>query len=540
MSGPERRATILFVAGASCATAIVLLLQRPQYLQHWDEIQLELARASFNLQWHQPHPPGYYLFVLLARVLGATGVSEPGRLISIFATAGMVSLVGLTLPRALPALPRTLLLLAAGLLVTLSPVVSFFAVANLTYAAEAFCWLLLLLWICASPSPRGWIAIAFAGGLAGGFRPTIPLWTIGIMLFAAWRDRANDSWRRAPLLLVAMVAGALCWLVPLVIESHGATAYVAAVSRLARSNVWAKSIFVEEGRAAFLGRLALMLQHVWGTLGPALLLPGAALCLRCARGTRQAVRGLDPLLAGSVLSFVFYALVIYDTDGYIVSFGITFAAYGLLALGTALSEWKRRRRAAVAALALALTGTLALAPMPGSAGASAGRRQQQRQDRELEQRFRAIREGLPPDSTLLVTSYEYWSFSFRHLMYYLPEYPVLQLKPDWFLLGTRPESPYWTAHRREVWTAGPENLDLGELRCFSGPEQLRYVLFVHAEDATECIDGACRPLARPFRLTEREIVPLLRLDGKHRMHVRREKLVCVNAAESADGPRRTD
>jgi hypothetical protein len=56
--------------------AIVTLLSRWPYrarmLYNWDAVQFALALREFDVAKHQPHPPGYFLYVALARLLNAS------------------------------------------------------------------------------------------------------------------------------------------------------------------------------------------------------------------------------------------------------------------------------------------------------------------------------------------------------------------------------------------------------------------------------------------------------------------------------------
>ena len=67
--------------GGALAAVVVfaaLLASFPEKLWHWDEFQLSYGVTHFDLARHEPHPPGYYLFVLLGRAL-APVVGDPAR-----------------------------------------------------------------------------------------------------------------------------------------------------------------------------------------------------------------------------------------------------------------------------------------------------------------------------------------------------------------------------------------------------------------------------------------------------------------------------
>ena len=38
-------------------------------LYHWDSVQFALALEKYDIAVHQPHPPGYFLYVMLGRLI---------------------------------------------------------------------------------------------------------------------------------------------------------------------------------------------------------------------------------------------------------------------------------------------------------------------------------------------------------------------------------------------------------------------------------------------------------------------------------------
>ena len=60
----------------SVGLALVTLASRWPYrarmLYNWDAVQFALALREFDIAKHQPHPPGYVLYVGLGRLVNAT------------------------------------------------------------------------------------------------------------------------------------------------------------------------------------------------------------------------------------------------------------------------------------------------------------------------------------------------------------------------------------------------------------------------------------------------------------------------------------
>ena len=65
-----------FDLAVSLLLALVTLASRWPYrarmLYNWDAVQFALALREFDIAKHQPHPPGYVLYVGLGRLVNAT------------------------------------------------------------------------------------------------------------------------------------------------------------------------------------------------------------------------------------------------------------------------------------------------------------------------------------------------------------------------------------------------------------------------------------------------------------------------------------
>lgn len=194
-----------------------------QVLINWDAVQFAMGTREFNLQFHQPHPPGYILFIAWGDLLNKL-THDPNMsfaLTSVVAASGAVVVLYLLARRVFS--DRQALIGAA--LFGASPLLWYYSRTALTYATESFLGLLLvyLCWRIAEDGERRFIpASAVAIALAGGVRQStlvlmLPLWLWSV---------SRHGWpavRRAILL-----AGGLCllWLAPLVWLTGGLLSYV--------------------------------------------------------------------------------------------------------------------------------------------------------------------------------------------------------------------------------------------------------------------------------------------------------------------------
>jgi hypothetical protein len=523
----ERRIawTAPLVAAALVLAALVHL--SPEYLYHWDEIQLSLGAERFDPAWHQPHPPGYYLFVLVSRLIGALlpDALEPGRVVSALAAAAFVALLGTRLPAGLALAPRLLLQLTAALFVVACPLVAFFALANLTYVAEGVLWTWIALLVSARPRGRGLLALALLVGVAAGVRPTLLLWSMALCGLE-WLRR--PGWIRARDLVpcgVALCAGLLAWLLPMLHEAGGVARYVEAAGLLGAGNVWSKSVFAL-GPAVLLERLPAMLSDLAAAGGWALVPALARLAPGVADARSEPARSRQiALLAAAGISFGFYALVIYDSAGYALSFVLPVAAFGIFETGRLARDLgSRPQTLATLGLVLLMLPWTWLSRSP-----EISLDEYATHDRNLRSRFDALRR-FDPDTTLLVTSEEYWRYGFRHVMYYLPEYTTLQLVRDPFFVGTGEATPYLTARHRRVWASGPDGVALADLRPFRGASRLERLVYVVPFDAPRYLPGSCLPFLRALDVGNGEQMAVLPVDASLSVRVRAERLHCTRSA----------
>jgi hypothetical protein len=223
---------------------------------------------------------------------------------------------------------------------------------------------------------------------------------------------------------------------------------------------------------------------------------------------------------GATVPFFFYLLLIYDSDGYILAVALPLAAYGVLALGEAVAGGSTWKQAGGAIAAVLLAACLVLLPGGFANAGDRGYRQYAQHDAELDARVGSINRAFDPDTTILVTSHEYWQWSFRHVMYYLPAYTTVQLLPDPFFADAGPERPYLTGRNHEISFSGPDGLDVRSL--LASGEQVVYVI---PHDVTRFVSPSCGPFMRPFPTRTEEDLGVIRLTDTD-VRIERSQLHC--------------
>lgn len=537
MPGGEQARARIPVGGLAGVLAFAGLVHRfPEKLYHWDEFQLAYGVLEFDLARHQPHPPGYYGFILLGRALLPL-VDDPALALRCVSAAAVAAFVVLALgpPRAgLRAPARGLLAAALLAFALLSPLLVRYGVAALSYATEGICWLALLLAWRHRLGGRALRGLAFATGLAGGIRPTLLIWSAALGALALLRRHARLGRRELTAVLAFGALGVLGWQLPLLLESGGPAAYREASAELVLGNVWAKSLFAQGLDGLWWERLEPMLAALAGGLGMLLPVALALAVLRALPRRSPELAALDGLLVGALLPFAFYALLIYDTSGYLVAALMPLAAWTFRAAGALLARRPAPQQLAAAGGLLLAATAFPLLPTPEQAA----HERYDVHDALLESRFAAVRSAFDPGDTLLVTSNEYQDYGLRHVAHYLPAFTTLQLAIDPFFAITSDEQPYLVARGRELRAAGPRRLDLA--RLLDPPAALRHVVYMMPFDAPRFVRDSCAPLASPLPTDGGESLTLLTLRPGWRVEVRDQRLDCrrvsfetTSAADSA-------
>lgn len=188
-------------------------LTRSLWLDEWDSVQFALALDEFNLWKHQPHPPGYPMYVFSGYLLHAVGLDPITALVLVGCLAGAV-FIGLWFRIVAEAFSESLAWLVAAA-TALTPAVWLTATKALTDVPAAAA-LTFAVWLALryvrTPTLRGLVQTALAGALATGFRPQWFAVVLVLLITAVLRARGRG--RDWAIMVVALLAGNLLWLVP--------------------------------------------------------------------------------------------------------------------------------------------------------------------------------------------------------------------------------------------------------------------------------------------------------------------------------------
>ncbi len=222
----------------------------PASLEDVDSINFALGVRSFDVAHHQPHPPGYPVFILAAKAMRAVVPSEPtalGALSTVGAALGLIAIVALG-----QALLGSGVAVVAALFAATAPLYWFTAVRPLSDSLGLAAAVAVQGLIVRVRTPRGFAAAAFFAGLAAGIRSQVLWLTVPLMIvrvagarhattpitapgtapgtkvpgtIAPSTQHPASSTHHAALSSAAFLLGILCWFIPLIVLSGGPAAY---------------------------------------------------------------------------------------------------------------------------------------------------------------------------------------------------------------------------------------------------------------------------------------------------------------------------
>ncbi len=405
-------------------TALTRFVFRSRYLYDIDSVNFALALKRFDPSVHQPHPPGYFLYVCLGRLASLLLPDANAALVAIgiVFSCGAVAMIYVLTDRWFG--PRAAAF--AGLVFVFSPLAWFHGTMALTYIVEAFFSALTgyLCWRIYGGAARFILPAAMVVGLAAGFRQSSLLLLGPLLLFSfrhAKRGQAAGG-------IGALALTLLAWFLPM-IRICGAAAYFSALRSL-----W---FTVPSQGMAFNS-------SVWNSLARAGVIAGGyVLCFGCAallplRGRRAS--STDPRMAvftaiwiAPGLLFFTFVYLKFVNSGYLLALAPPVCAW----MGLWAASWYADLRLCRALGILALGGcaaanTLIFLGAPVYCSFRAVRRF----ERELENVVAALPRIVSPREALIV-GFDSHFLGYRHAGYYLPGYSTVQFPEVQLASGTR-------------------------------------------------------------------------------------------------------
>lgn len=407
----DKRDPLLLAA----AVAVSRFGFRSHLLYDIDSVNFGLALERFDPRVHQPHPPGYFLYVWLGRLLN--GIFHDANLslvvLSIAASCGTVVLIYLLTQNWFGTRPAQF----AGLLFLFSPLAWFHGTVALTYSVEAFFSALLgfICWRIYGGSAKLILPGAIVLGVSAGVRPSSLLFLGPLFLF---------SLRKAVAKQMLLGLGALgltlaTWFLAMILTSGGFSAYFGALLSLWQS-VAAKNTVFNSSPATSIARACTIVFIYLLCFGAASIAPLWAMHETLRFDSKQKIFTI--VWITPALCFFVFVFLKFVNSGYLLILAVPACIW----LGACAAGWYEKaaygwriKLTVIALCAIANVLIFLASPLYCS----------YRSVRGFEAYLTSVQTTLPqlfPARDTLIVGLDSHFSGYRHAGYYLPDYLTLE------------------------------------------------------------------------------------------------------------------
>lgn len=413
------------------AVAITRFAFRSRYLYDLDSVNFALAMQRFDPRVHQPHPPGYFLYICLGRLLNVLFHDANLALVvlSILASCGIAIVIyKMTLDWFGPSAAQF-----AGIFFLLSPLAWFHGIVALTYIVEAFFsgLLGLLCWRIESGRTRFILPAAIALGVSAGIRPSSLVFLAPLFLFSLRNATPKGRWMG----LAALVLTLTAWFVPMIVFAGGLSAYFGALTSLWRM-VPSQSTVFNSSPANSIARAFIIIFIFLLTFGAASLASLRGFAHSSPVDSRK--KRFTFVWIAPALCFFTFGYLRFVTSGYL----LLLCAPACMWLGLWASEWyqtsawpRSMKLTVVGGCAAANVLIFVASPFYCS----------YLQVRRFEGQLDSIKAAIPQVGSArdtLILSFDSHFNGFRHAGYYFPDYLTVEYPEAHLKEGPRIFSMY--------------------------------------------------------------------------------------------------
>ena len=395
-------------------TAAARFTFRSHYLYDIDSVNFALALKRFDPSAHQPHPPGYFLYICLGRLFNAvfhdanTAFVAISILFSCGAVAAIYALAHNWFGRSSAQF--------AGAIFVFSPLAWVHGTVALTYIVESFfsAFTGYLCWRICCGSARYITPAAFVVGVASGFRPSSLLFLGPLLLFSLWKASFRQAAGGAGVLALTLAA----WFVPM-IRISGGGAYLSSLVSLWLA-VPSRSMVFNSSAANSLVRAATIAGIYCLCFGCAAILPFVR--NRASSPINRPKTVFTRIWIAPGLVFFLFVYLKFVNSGYLLVLAPPVCIWMGLWASCCYANLRMPavwRILAVAGCAAVNTAIFIAAPVYCSYG----------EVRRFERELRSIVSDLPRIASsrdTMIVGFDSHFLGYRHAGYYLPDYLTVQ------------------------------------------------------------------------------------------------------------------
>lgn len=457
----KRNSEILTAIGLFIAGILSRIPFRSQLFYHWDGIQFALAIRHFDVYLHQPHPPGYILYVMLGRVFNFILNDPQVSLVWLsIISSGLIAVVLYFLGKIIF---NKLIGITAVLLFLSSPLFWFYGAVELSYIVGAL-FIVFTVLMCyqiyqGKEEYRYLISSAALLGLSGGIRQEslfflFPLWLFSIRKVGIKKIVFS-------ILILGLIIAA--WFLPTIWLSGGFTKYFEAAGLITKYffNI---STIINQGIFVIGHNIVQLFRNMISGLGLALIPLALFLVYQLEKFDEEKIVDWYYFNKRKILFFLLWIIppllfsIVFKAhmSGYSFPFLLPLLILASLTICWLAKKWEKPVRKAITfllkkakilkrkklsfRLSLAYILLMVIIFCFNSAlflfsgpGQPATRGEIKFHNSQFQERIDVIKNTFSPQDTVIFSPTEFLQYGFRHLMYYFPEYHVYQLQEDYAL-----------------------------------------------------------------------------------------------------------
>lgn len=201
---------ILLIVAVAFFLRIIFL---SPWLEDWDSVQFALALDNFSVTLHQPHPPGYPIYILLTKILDSIFRNDNLSLTLLSAIFSSLSCIPLFL--LLKQMTNKIVALLGILIFIFTPVEWTLSEVGLSNIPGMFFTILTSFWLFKGIKQKNYLYMAsFLAGISLGVRLAEYSILISLLILVLlFRKNARETITSITLFLM----GVLIWLIPLIL-----------------------------------------------------------------------------------------------------------------------------------------------------------------------------------------------------------------------------------------------------------------------------------------------------------------------------------